>query len=117
MPQRTYSAPEEAFLDAQLDQTLADAGLPANSPVRALLARDAEIFQGATVAGHSTFGIRIPRPETGRDITLSERLEELRQDPLCRHDFPVAKPSVSKTDLRTMAENLADIASGKVTVM
>jgi hypothetical protein len=33
-----------------------------------------------------------------------------------KHHFPVAKPTVSKRDLKTTADNFAEIAAGKVAV-
>ena len=116
MPQ-SRSASEQQFVDGKLDEALSEAGLPVTSPIRGILNRDCEVFEGVEPRGQKTFGIKISRP-TG-DISLRERLDELKGDAMYRHNFPKETPTVAATSgqcLRPTTQNLADIAAGRVVV-
>jgi hypothetical protein len=60
--------------------------------------------------------VKIPQPGQASDISLGERVEQMRTDPLLRHHFPAPKPSVSKADLRSMADNFDVIARDETVV-
>ena len=107
MQQRTAS--QQSFVDEKIYQVLEEASLPIDSPLRGLLNRDATVFD----AGRE-FGICVPRAE--RDLSLAERLEELKSDPLFRHNFQAARPAVDKRDMRGLSENFDAILSGKTVV-
>lgn len=103
------STVQQHLVDAKIDDALTGAGLPLTSPVRGLLDRDAE-----AVDNGREFYVHVPRPD--RDISLSERLEEIRRDAMFLHHFPTDAPRVAKNDMRQMAERFDDIVSGKVRV-
>ena len=107
MQQRT--AVEQRFVDAKINDALSAAGLPVTSPLRALLDRDAQVTDG----GREAF-VCIPRED--RTITLADRLSELREDPMYRAHWSAPKPTVKASDARSLTENFADIAAGRVTV-
>jgi hypothetical protein len=53
---------------------------------------------------------------TTSGVSLDERIAELAKVPKFASSLPVAKPVVAATDTQSLADNFADIASGKVTV-
>ena len=103
------SAPEQVFVDQKIDQALADHDLPVSSPIRGLLERDCEIF-----GIERNLGVRINRPE--RYMSLAERLDELASDPMLKHNFPTAKPTVRSTDMKSMSQNFDAIRTGAMIV-
>jgi len=108
MAERT--TPELAYIDAKLDQVLGAAGLPVNFALRHMIARDAVVQgEGRTVR------VAVVRPGVG-DVSLTERLNELRQDYMYRHHFPTAKPTVSKRDLQGLSQNFEAILKGDAVV-
>jgi hypothetical protein len=114
MPQER-SAPEQSFIDSKLDEALPEFGLPPNSPLRQILDRDAQVFEGSGITGQKAYGIKVVR-EGMKDVTVRERLAELSQDFMYRHHFPPQGKAVSSTDLREMAAHFDDIAAGRVVV-
>jgi hypothetical protein len=106
MTQRT--AVNQQYVDTKLDECLSRAGLPVDSPIRAILDRDSEIATGREP------WVYVARPD--RDITLDERLSELKQDATFKHNFPKDLPTVNKRDLGQLREHFSEIASGKTTV-
>jgi hypothetical protein len=109
MPHQERTAAQQRFIDDKITDVLADENLPADSKLRGLLDLDATVFD----AGRE-FGICVVRP--GRDISLAERLKELKTDVMFKHHFQAARPKVDKRDLRTMAEHFDEILTGKVRV-
>jgi hypothetical protein len=53
---------------------------------------------------------------TTSGASLDERLDELSHVAKFAADLPAAKPVVASSDMAAMSANIADIASGKVTV-
>jgi len=106
-----HTASEENFIKVQIAEALSNAGVVPDSPLKAVLARDAEIeTTGRTAA------VRV-RDEYGRLLSLEEKLGELKASPMFKHHFPVGLPTVSASDLRATRENFAEIASGRVKVI
>jgi hypothetical protein len=108
------SASEQLFVDGKLDDALSEAGLPVTSPIRGILNRDCEVFDGVEPRGQKSFGIKIPRPSG--DISLRERLDELKRDAMYKHNFPKETPSIAAGGgqcIRPSGEDFADIVSGK----
>ena len=115
MPER--SAAEEGFIHSKVDQALAEAGLPLDSPIRSIVTRDAEVSEGSGLSGQKSYTVKVVR-DGQPDASIRERLEELRSDPMFRHNFGAAAQgkAVSSADLAALRENFADIAAGKVIV-
>lgn len=109
MAQQERTVSQQAFVDNKISDVLAHENLPVDSPLRSLLDRDATVFD----AGRE-FGVCVTRP--GRDISLAERLEELKSDFMFKDHFKAAQPKVDKRDLRSMSEHFDEIVTGKVTV-
>jgi hypothetical protein len=59
---------------------------------------------------------RNPVVRTTSGVSLDERVQELAKIAKFAKDVPAAKPSVQASDMAAMSANIADIASGKVTV-
>ena len=114
---RERSTAEQGFIDSKLDETLPEFGLSPDSPIRQILDRDAVVYEASGVTGQKAYGVKVVR-EGVPDVTVRERLEELRSDCMFRHHFGAVAQgkAVSSADLRAMAENFDDIASGKVVV-
>ncbi len=106
-----YTASEAHFIDTTVSQAMSDAGVVADSKLKPILLRDAEI----EMAGSSA-AVRV-RDDNGRLVSLDERLDELKASPLYRHHFPKGPPTVPASDLRATRENFAEIASGRVKVV
>jgi hypothetical protein len=103
------TASQQQLVDTKLDEVLTRASLPVDSPVRGMLDRDVEVFDTGR-----EFAVHVPGPD--RDISLSERLEEIKHDPMFAHNFPGATPKIARNDANRLREHFDDIASGKVVV-
>jgi hypothetical protein len=79
MTQQT--AIQQQFVNTKLDEALSRAGLPVDYPIRGWLDRDLEIAD----TGREPW-VYVSRPD--RDITLDERLAELKNDATPKHNFP-----------------------------
>jgi len=106
------SATKQAYIDNQVSIMLAAANVPINNTVlREELTKHAVV----DVAGRDAC-VRIVRPD-GTDVSLGERLAELKTDPLFRGQFPAAPSKVvAKNDMAKLRENFDAIASGKIAV-
>jgi hypothetical protein len=105
-----HTASEEQFIKTQIEEALHNHGVVPNSPLKALLARDAAIeTTGRTAA------VRI-HDEHGRVLSLDDKLAEMKQEYMYKHHFPKGKPVVPANDLVATREAFEDIASGRVRV-
>lgn len=108
----TQHSPTEAhFINTTISQAMSNAGVAHNSPLKALLARDAEIKMVGSAAW-----VRVP-DEHGQAVSLEDRLAEMKADPRYRHHFPVGPTTVSSTDMRATRERFHEIASGSIRVV
>jgi len=106
-----HTASEEQFIKVQISEALSNAGVVPDSPLKALLARDAEIeTTGRTAA------VRI-RDEHGRLLSLEDKIAELKESYMTRHHFPKGPPTVPASDLRATREHFSEIASGRIKVV
>lgn len=80
-------------------------GVPHDSALAQQLMSEAEIQDGRNAIVRTTSG-----------ASLDERLDELSHVAKFAADLPAAKPVVASSDMAAMSANIADIASGKVTV-
>ena len=102
------SAIKQTFVSTKIDAALSKVGLPVTSPLRALIERDAEASDGRDP------WVYVARPD--RNLTLDERVDELRSDKMFAHHFPKRAPTVDKRDIAKLSENFDAIASGKTIV-
>jgi hypothetical protein len=105
-----HTASEEMFIKTQVEEALSNAGVVSNSPLKAVLLRDAEIETTSRTAA-----VRI-RDEHGRLLSLEEKLGEMKESFMFRHHFPKGKPVVPANDLLATREAFGEIASGRVRV-
>ena len=106
-----HTASEENFIKGQIGEALGNAGVVPDSPLKALLARDAIVESTGRTAT-----VRV-RDEYNRVLSLEEKLGEMKHDPRYKHHFPVGPPTVPASDLRATREHFAEIASGRIRVV
>jgi hypothetical protein len=105
------STTEQHFIDNEISKALDKVGLPVNCAQRSVLERDAVVL-----ATERDCYVRL-HGEDGRELSLAQRLDEMRSEPAWRGHFPAApKAILAKNDLTKMRENFDDIALGKVVV-
>jgi hypothetical protein len=99
----------QKFIANEIAKALDRHRLPHDSPVRDDLESRAEVY-GAREAQ-----VRVS-DESGRSITLDDRLEQLKCDPNYRNCFPPDLPRVSRNDEKKLQDNFERIARGEVVV-
>jgi hypothetical protein len=106
------SATEEMFIGNKVTAALAAAGIPTNNAkLRAELERNAMV----DVSGREA-SVRWVKPD-GSDVSLMERLNELRNSPEFESAFPAPpRKVVDHRDINQLRENFADVAAGKIAV-
>jgi hypothetical protein len=97
------------FLADQIDKTLSQHHLPYDSPVREDLESKAEII------GARDAVVRV-LDESGRSLTLDDRVKQLKSNPRFSDCFPPDPPRISRTDQNRLNANFAKILSGEVIV-
>lgn len=107
------SVTQQQFVDNKINQVLENAGVPINNQaLREELRKNAEV----DITGREA-AVRVKVNDDRGDISLSERLAELRSDASFRNQFPATPTKViAKGDMSKLRENFADIAAGKVAV-
>jgi hypothetical protein len=101
---------EQRCISQKIDTVLTAAGIPTDSRLRNILDAESEVIDtGREPAARIVTA-------NGDTISHAARLEELRQDFMFKANFPAEKPTVAKNDMRTLSENFAAIAAGKVRV-
>jgi hypothetical protein len=100
------SSIQQAFVSTKVCEALTRANLPHNSAIRRVLEEESEVVGG-----------RDAYVRCRGDVSLDERILEMREDPRFKNSFPAAKPVIAKSDTRSLTANFADIASGKVIVV
>jgi CTP:molybdopterin cytidylyltransferase MocA len=99
----------QKFISTEIDKALFRRGLPHDSPVRPDLETRAEVCGGREV-------VVLVRDESGRSITLDDRLEQLKRDSNYCDCFPADAPCISRHDEKKMHDNFEKIALGEVVV-
>ena len=105
------STTEQAFVEAQISKVLSDAGIPTNNAaLRTELERTAFVeLCGREAAVRSNVN--------GRELSLGDRLNELRDAANFKGAFPApARKVVDHRDMAQLRENFNDVAAGKVAV-
>ena len=98
------TATEQNFGAKRIGEALGRAGLAFNHPIRQALEADAVIVGGRDPA------VRV----NGK--SLDDAIAELRQDKRYAETLGPAPKEIDHNDLKTMSENFADIATGKIVV-
>jgi hypothetical protein len=99
-----HSTTEQNFIDGQLDAALSRHRLPHSHPIRTLLEDEAVMA-----------GTRQPCVRCG-NLSLDDRIAQLKDDARFAHSFPHPGGKVSKNDMATMRTRFDEIASGRVRV-
>jgi hypothetical protein len=99
----------QKFLSNQITAALFRHGLSHDSRVRDDLEARAE------VCGAREAAVRVC-DESGRSISLDDRLGQLRHDPKYSDCFPAELPRVSRQDEKQLRDNFERIARGDVLV-
>ncbi len=101
MTQRSYVA--QQFVDNQIGQAMARAGVPTDHPIRRQLDAEAEI------AGARDVVVR------AQGESLDSRIAQLKRDPRFASSLP--RPArVAKNDMRELTKNFDQIAAGTTVV-
>jgi hypothetical protein len=106
---KTRSSTEQKFISDEVTRALMGAHLDYDSPIRAVLEREAEIV------GIRDAVVRIPC-EGGVMLTLDDRIERLRHDSSHAASFPSDPPKVPKGDMAKLCQNFEKIVNGTVCV-
>lgn len=109
------SAPEQQFIDSKLDEALPEFGLAPESPLRAIVDKDAVVVERSGITGQKAYGVKVVR-DGMPDVSVRERLRELAQDFMYRHHFPPQGKAVSARDMKSLSENFDKIAKGEIVV-
>jgi hypothetical protein len=105
------STTEQYFVETQISKVLSDAGIPTNNPaLRSELERTAFVEMcGRDAAVRSNVN--------GRELSLVDRLNELRDSAQFKSAFPApSRKVVDHRDMAQLRENFNDVAAGKVAV-
>jgi hypothetical protein len=107
------SVQEAHYARLKVDEACAEAGLPANSPVREILLTEAVVVDGV----RGEFWVRA-QTRAG-DISLKERINELRDDPKTAKHFPGEKPTEvsAKMGIQNLSDRFDGIAKGTIKVV
>lgn len=107
-----HTASEEMFIKSQVEEAMTNGGVlrECRAALGAFLVSQAEVEMSGRVAA-----VRI-RDDHGRVLSLLDRLAEMKDEFMYRHNFCSGPPVVSASDLRTTRDNFAEIASGRVRV-
>jgi len=104
------TASEDVFINSEIEAAFHRHGVVPGSPLKPLLAKAAEVETGGRIAA-----VRI-RDEHGRVLTLDDKLDEMKQEYMFKHHFPVGPPIVPATDLQATRANFDEIRTGRVRV-
>jgi hypothetical protein len=105
------STTEKAFVDNQISKVLSDAGIPTNNPA---LRQELERTAFVEMCGRDA-AVRVN--VNGREISLGDRLNELRDAEQFKSAFPApARKVVDHRDMAQLRENFNDVAAGKIAV-
>ncbi len=99
----------QKFVAIEIDNALSRHGLHENSLVRDDLESRAE------VTGARQTVVRV-LDDSGRSLTLDDRIKQLRGDPRFSDSFPPEPPRISRTDQRKLNANFAKILTGEIIV-
>lgn len=103
-----HTASEEQFIRTQVEAALHNHGVVPDSPLKAILVRDAIVETTSRTAT-----VRV-RDEHGRVRSLDDRLGEMKQEYTLKHHFPKGKPVVPANDLVATREAFDEIRTGRV---
>ena len=104
------TASEEQFIRTQVEAALHNHGVAPDSALKAVLIRDAVVETTSRTAT-----VRV-RDEHGRELSLDDKLSEMKQEYMYKHHFPKGKPVVSANDLVATREAFDEIRIGRVRV-
>ena len=100
------------YVRIKVEDACEEAGLPPDSPIKALLMDEARVVDGV----RGEYYVRAYRADG--DVPLKTRIEEFRQDKKTAHYFPGEQPTEvsAKMGTQNLSDHFSDIASGKVRV-
>jgi len=96
---------QQHYISVEVRKALSRAGVDHNAPIRRVLEQECEVS-----------GVRDATVRARGDISLDARIDELRRDPRYASSFPSSKPTIARTDMRRMSENISEIADGSIRV-
>lgn len=107
---RGHTASEEQFIRTEIETAFHNHGVAPDSALKAVLIRDAIVeTTGRTAA------VRV-RDEHGRELSLDDKLSEMKQEYTYKHHIPKGKPVVPASDLMATREAFDEIRTGRVRV-
>jgi hypothetical protein len=108
-----HSVEEAVEIEHAVTRALTDVGVDSSS-IRLSLIHDAEVHDGMVVVADLD----------GKSVTIEKRIDQMREEPRWRADFPAAKPAPPGRPAATPAgailtptrEQFSEISSGKAVV-